>query len=380
VTASSAPSLGTPPASDEAVLLTLRGVSKWFGDFRALEDVDLEVGRGEFLTLLGPSGCGKTTLLRIVGGFELPSRGEVRLDGRDLGSTPPERRPFNMVFQSYALFPHMTVWDNVAYGLRTARLPRATIAQRVSAALELVGLEDRARRSVRELSGGQQQRVALVRAIVNQPRILLLDEPLGALDLQLRKRMQDELRAIQAQLETTFVYVTHDQDEALSLSHRVALIQDGRVVQVGTPREVYERPRTRFVAEFVGDTNLLPCRADRDDGEQVEVTFPSGARRRLAQHGEPRLAPGERVLAALRPEHLRLAAPADAPFRGRLVGDVFHGAETFHDVRLDDGTLVRVRAAGDEPAPALGDEVGVDALPRRGVVVRAEQSAVEPAA
>jgi spermidine/putrescine transport system ATP-binding protein len=362
------------PASK--TLLSLHGVTKRFGDFVALHDVDLRVAAGEFLTLLGPSGCGKTTLLRIIGGFERPSAGQLILDGRELGTLPPERRPFNMVFQSYALFPHMTVWANVAYGLMSARLPRETINQRVRSTLELVGLEEKAHQSVRDLSGGQQQRVALVRAIVNEPRVLLLDEPLGALDLQLRKRMQDELRDIQARLGTTFVYVTHDQDEALSLSHRVALMQAGRIVQMGSPREVYEQPRTRFVAEFVGETNLLECRVDSQNGTAVDVTLASGARRRFRHYGDARMSKGERVLAALRPEDLSLeAANAEAPLRGRIARVVFHGAEFFCDVALPDGALVRVRAT-DPAALETGDEVHLGI--GHGVVVRAEESVVEP--
>jgi spermidine/putrescine transport system ATP-binding protein len=365
--------------NDSASLLSLRGVTKRFGDFVALEGVDLDVAAGEFLTLLGPSGCGKTTMLRIIGGFERPSAGSILLEGRELGALPPERRPFNMVFQSYALFPHMTVWGNVAYGLTTARLPRKTVEQRVGSALALVGLEGKAHQNVRELSGGQQQRVALVRAIVNQPRILLLDEPLGALDLQLRKRMQDELRDIQTRLGTTFVYVTHDQDEALSLSHRVALIQAGKIIQIGSPHEVYERPRTRFVAEFVGETNLLECRVDRRNGARVDVTLSSGARRQFSHHGDAHLGEGDRALAALRPEHLSLGAPnADAPLRGRIARAVFHGAESFYDVALSDGAQVRVRGTG-EVTPAGGEEVTVQIAPGYGVVVPSEESAVDPA-
>jgi spermidine/putrescine transport system ATP-binding protein len=359
--------------SDDGVLLSLRGLAKRFGDVTALQGVDLDVRAGEFLTLLGPSGCGKTTLLRIIGGFEHATSGEMALDGEPLGRRTPERRPFNMVFQSYALFPHMTVAQNVAYGLRTARRPRAEVAARVAAALRLVGLEDRGDRNVRELSGGQQQRVALVRALVNEPRVLLLDEPLGALDLQLRKRLQHELRDLQRRLGTTFVYVTHDQEEALSLSHRVVVMQDGAVVQVGTPQEIYERPRTRFVAEFVGEADLIPCRVDAQRGDVVDVVLGQEQRATFAHFGDLRLEPGRSALVALRPEHLSLCAPGDGVIEGTVTSSVFRGADWLHDLRVADG--YRVRARGDEPA-AVGP-AGVTVRPGRGVVVPAEASQIE---
>jgi spermidine/putrescine ABC transporter ATP-binding subunit len=345
-----------------------------------LHDVDVDISRGEFFTLLGPSGCGKTTLLRIIGGFERPSHGSILLSGRDLGDAPPESRPSNMVFQSYALFPHMTVWENVAYGLRTAGVRRDAVNGRVTAALELVGLEPLAQRAVRALSGGQQQRVALVRALVNEPKVLLLDEPLGALDLQLRKRMQEELRAIQARLGTTFIYVTHDQQEALSLSHRIALMNHGRLVQVGSPREVYDCPQTRFVAEFVGDASLLSGNVQASNGHEVDVRLDcSGVTHRFRHHSREDLSEHSSVVVALRPEHLRLVEPAEALAHGTLLRTIFLGDTSRHEIRLESGDVMQVRAEGQQPEQ--GTAVAIGAVPGGGVAVRDDEPAVpEPAA
>jgi spermidine/putrescine transport system ATP-binding protein len=369
-----------PAQQHDQPLLSIRGVGKRFRDVVALHEVDLDIRRGEFFTLLGPSGCGKTTLLRIIGGFERPSDGSIRLDGRELGAAPPESRPSNMVFQSYALFPHMTVWENVAYGLRTAGVDRDAVARRVSGALEMVGLEPLAARSVRALSGGQQQRVALVRALVNEPEVLLLDEPLGALDLQLRKRMQEELRAIQARLGTTFIYVTHDQQEALSMSHRVALMNHGRVIQLGTPREVYHAPQTRFVAEFVGDASLLPGEVRSADGGTVKVRLDcSGATRSFRHHGAAKLSPGDHVFVALRPEHLEVVQRSGPLAEGTLLRTIFLGDTSRHEVRLNSGDVVQVRASAHD-ATHVGASVAVDTAPGGGVAVRDDEAAVpEPA-
>src|SRR5262245_10822844 len=238
-------------------LLRLRNVSKTFGKTFAVRPVDLEIHRGDFFAILGPSGCGKTTLLRMIGGFAEPTSGRIEIAGKDVTGLGPERRPTNMVFQGYGLFPHMTVKQNVAYGLRIAKLPKAEIAERTSDALELVHLEELESRMVQELSGGQQQRVALARALIMRPPVLLLDEPLAALDLKLRQAMQEELRRIHSDIGGTFVFVTHDQGEALSLANRIAVMESGLLVQVGTPEEIYSRPRTRFVSTFVGEANIF---------------------------------------------------------------------------------------------------------------------------
>jgi ABC-type Fe3+/spermidine/putrescine transport system ATPase subunit len=237
----------------------LSGVSKYFGSFQAVQDLDLEVAAGEFLTLLGPSGCGKTTTLNMIAGFEFPDQGQILLDGRDVSRTPPFLRNVNTVFQSYALFPHMTVAQNVAFGLKVQKASKAEVDRRVAEALGMVKMDAFASRLPKQLSGGQQQRVALARAIVLKPEVLLLDEPLGALDLKLRKEMQIELKHLQQQLGITFLFVTHDQEEAMTMSDRIVVMNRGRVEQIGSPAEVYERPRTRFVAEFIGETNILPA-------------------------------------------------------------------------------------------------------------------------
>jgi ABC-type Fe3+/spermidine/putrescine transport system ATPase subunit len=235
----------------------LQAVTKRFDDVVAVDRLDLGVRKGEFLSLLGPSGCGKTTTLRLIAGFERPDEGEIRIDGADVAGLPPYRRDVNTVFQSYALFPHLTVLDNVAYGLKQRRLPKARREAQARELLQLVGLETLAGRKPRQLSGGQQQRVALARALVLSPKVLLLDEPLGALDLKVRKQLQIELKRIQSDIGITFVYVTHDQEEALAMSDRVAVMNEGRIEQLGPPREIYDSPATRFVADFIGETNFI---------------------------------------------------------------------------------------------------------------------------
>jgi len=244
-------------AQERTPSIELVGITKAFGDFVAVDNLTLRVEPGEFLTLLGPSGCGKTTTLRMIGGFELPSRGVVWINGEEMGTRPPYRRPVNTVFQNYALFPHLSVGQNVGYGLEMARVPKAERARRVVEALEMVRLPQVEKRKPSELSGGQQQRVALARALVNRPEVLLLDEPLGALDLKLRKAMQLELKRLNREVGATFVYVTHDQEEALTMSDRIAVMSEGRILQIGSPDEIYEQPRNRFVADFIGQTNFL---------------------------------------------------------------------------------------------------------------------------
>ncbi|MBD3765194.1 MAG: ABC transporter ATP-binding protein [Rhodobacterales bacterium] len=308
-------------------------VTRRFGAVRAVDGVDLTVAAGSFFAMLGPSGSGKTTCLRLIAGFERPDAGAIRIFGEDSEAVPPNRRHVNTVFQDYALFPHLSVRDNVAYGLMVRGVDRRTRADRAEAMLALVKLEGMGDRRPAQLSGGQRQRVALARALVNEPRVLLLDEPLGALDLKLREAMQDELKALQRRLGITFVFVTHDQGEALSMADTVAVFSAGRVAQVGPPAEVYARPATRFVADFVGSSNVL------DPG----VTRALG---------------GPAAWASLRPEALRLVAPAGAALAGRVVSHRYLGA----------GTRVAVQAAGAEltvlvpagqPLPEPGAEVGL---------------------
>jgi spermidine/putrescine transport system ATP-binding protein len=356
-------------ASTDTPLLSIEEISKLFGENVALHPTNLSIDSGEFVTLLGPSGCGKTTLLRIVAGLESPTRGRLLTEGQDVTRRRPENRPFNMVFQSYALFPHLNVFENVAYGLRAAGLGERAIAAKVDAALEMVGLSAYRAREVDELSGGMSQRVALVRAVVNEPKVLLLDEPLAALDLQLRKRMQVELRDIQRRLGTTFILVTHDQEEALVMSDRVVVMQSGRVIQVGRPKDVYRRPVSRFVAGFIGETSLVPCRVEQDRGETVDVELANGARARFACYadsGAPTQSPG---LVSIRPEELQLTSPDRGVFRGAVVNAVFTGAATRLTVAVEPGIKLRV-VTTSENACNPGDEVGLSITPGAGVFVR----------
>jgi spermidine/putrescine transport system ATP-binding protein len=281
-------------------------VTKQFGEFRAVDNVHLQIRDNEFFSMLGPSGCGKTTTLRMIAGFEQPTVGEIYIKGKPVAGIPPYRRPVNTVFQSYALFPHMTVGQNVGFGLEMKRVAKAEIAQRVKEALALVRLEGMENRRPKQLSGGQQQRVALARALVNRPQVLLLDEPLGALDLKLRKAMQLELKHIQAEVGITFIYVTHDQEEALTMSDRIAVMNQGVVQQIGGPREIYEHPANRFVADFIGETNFIEgtVAALETDAEPVKVSV-NGAMM-AGDAGERELAVGQKVTLTIRPEKINL--------------------------------------------------------------------------
>jgi spermidine/putrescine transport system ATP-binding protein len=285
-------------------ILELRGLTKRFGDFAAVDDLSLEIASGEFLTLLGASGSGKTTTLRMIAGFERPSAGDILMAGQPIAALPPFKRDINTVFQHYALFPHMSVRDNIAYGLRMRGVPRAEREERVTRALAMVKLDQLGARAPRQLSGGQQQRVALARALVNRPRVLLLDEPLGALDLKLRKEMQLELKHLQTHLGITFVYVTHDQEEALTMSDRIVLMRQGRIAQVGNPRDLYDRPASRFVADFIGETNLLPGVVTECANGRCVLKVGEASLRALAERAVP--AGGEAWL-TVRPEAIDLA-------------------------------------------------------------------------
>jgi len=315
----------------------------------AVDRVSLQIFQGEFFSLLGPSGCGKTTTLRMIAGFEHPTAGEVRIEGRPMGQTPPFRRNVNTVFQNYALFPHMTVFENVAFGLRMKRVPREEIARRVREALQLVRLSGFEERYPRQLSGGQQQRVALARALVNRPRVLLLDEPLGALDLKLRKEMQLELKHLQMTVGITFIYVTHDQEEALTMSDRIAVMNAGRVLQVGTPVEIYERPTSRFVADFIGESNFLPGRVVEVHSDTATVLL--FGQRPIPIRVEQPPATGSAVTIAIRPEKMQVV-PLEAPgangiLHGRIEEVIYIGTDTFYVVRIDETTTVRVRSRND---------------------------------
>lgn len=289
----------------------LRDVSKRFGDVRAVSDLNLSIGEGEFLSFLGPSGCGKTTALRMLAGFERPTEGDVILDGEVVNSVEPHHRPVNMVFQHYALFPHMTVAQNIGYGLRQKRprLPRAEIVEKVRKTLTIVQLDSFENRKIWEMSGGQQQRVALARAIVNEPKLLLLDEPMAALDRKLRKEMQIELQDLQRQLGITFVLVTHDQEEALSMSDRICVMREGRIVQFGSPQELYDRPNSRYVADFVGTSNFFNGILTDDKDTLATVRLDNG----MPMQGRPSgdLVKGQIVCMSIRPEQMKLHRAGD---------------------------------------------------------------------
>ena len=301
--------------SGEPGSVEIVNVTKRFGGTIAVDDVNLEVNAGEFLSLLGPSGCGKTTTLRMLAGFEEPDDGFIRISGNFVQGVPPYRRDVNTVFQHYALFPHMTVAENVAYGLRQKNVPKAEVRRRVAEALEMVKMTKLAKRKPRQMSGGQQQRVALARALVNKPSVLLLDEPLGALDRKLRQEMQIELKLLQTQVGITFVYVTHDQEEALSMSDRIAIMLDGHIEQLDDPDAIYEHPVSAFVAGFIGQNNFLPGRATGDGSELAGHAFVVKA----TSHA-PDVVVGEPALAAIRPESILLAAGAPPPASNVLVG------------------------------------------------------------
>ena len=342
----------------------LEAVTKRFGELTAVRDMTLDIPRGEFFTMLGPSGCGKTTTLRMIAGFEEPSEGRVLLEGEDVTGRPAFKRPTNTVFQSYALFPHLSVEKNVAFGLQRKKVDRAEVRRRVAEELERVGLAAEARRRPAQLSGGQQQRVALARALVNHPRVLLLDEPLGALDLKLRKQLQVELKRIQRDVGITFVYVTHDQEEALTMSDRIAVMDRGVVEQVADPETVYERPATTFVAGFIGVSNLMPGEVVSANGSATELRLDAGPTVRTAESGGARA--GERAHAVVRLEKLVLGPTGEAggdgraSVEGQVESSLYLGTATQMVVRLADGTQMTVLvpnadAAARRGLPAPGD-------------------------
>ena len=320
-----------------------RTISKHFGQgenvVKALDNVSVSIGQGEFFTLLGPSGCGKTTLLRMIAGFESPTSGQILLDGQDITDLPPNKRPVNTVFQSYALFPHLTVAQNIAFGLEMLGKPRAEVSATTERMLALVKLEKMAGRKISQLSGGQQQRIALARSIIARPRLLLLDEPLSALDRNLRQQMQLELKTLQHSLGIAFIFVTHDQEEALTMSDRIVVMRAGRIEQIGTPRDIYRKPKNRFVAEFIGETNLFAVTIDRIEGAAARAVTAEGVELYLPAQGRK---PGEQVTAILRPADFTLAGNGIA---GTVSRAVYLGADLYLFVRpLAGGPEIRVIA------------------------------------
>ena len=340
-------------------------MTKRFDDYVAVAEADFSIAQGEFFSMLGPSGCGKTTTLRMIAGFETPTSGAIRLEGADVSRVPPHKRNVNTVFQHYALFPHMTVWDNVAYGPRSLRKSKAEVKRRVDELLDVVRLTDFAKRKPGQLSGGQQQRVALARALVNYPSALLLDEPLGALDLKLRHVMQFELKRIQREVGITFVYVTHDQEEALTMSDRIAVMNAGNVEQIGTPSEIYDRPSTVFVASFIGQANLWHGRQVGRSGDLVEVEV-LGSRVR-ARPGDTTIETGGQATVMVRPERLRVSM--QAPTAGDLVSVpatvtdlTFQGPVVRLSLTAPDKSAIIAHVGPEEDLPLLrpGDQVYVN--------------------
>ncbi|MCB0876743.1 MAG: ABC transporter ATP-binding protein [Solirubrobacterales bacterium] len=365
--------------------MSLRGITKRFGEFTAVDDIDLDIKEGEFFTLLGPSGCGKTTTLRMIAGFEEPNAGQILVAGSDVAGLPAHKRPTNTVFQSYALFPHLTVRDNVAYGLKRKRVGKDEISKRVDEELQRVGLAAEANRKPNQLSGGQQQRVALARAVVNLPKVLLLDEPLGALDLKLRKGLQLELKRIQQEIGITFVYVTHDQEEALTMSDRIAVMNRGIVEQVAEPVEVYERPATTFVAGFIGVSNLMPGVVRSLSGDKAEVELEAGVTVSAEANG---LATGEQCHAVVRPEKLFVAKKGEvAPQQGAdaqsvdgvVASSVYLGTATQLVVELRGGSRMTVLCPNTDESerqslPGGGAEVSLSWTPEHIHLVRESDS------
>ena len=346
--AATAPAATARPPAD-ATFLQIQDVVKDFDGFKAVNHVSLDIARGEIFALLGSSGCGKTTLLRMLAGFDTPSAGRIVLDGQDLSTLPPYRRPMNMMFQSYALFPHLSVWENIAFGLKREGLPRDQVAARVEAMLKLVQLSTFAQRKPHQLSGGQQQRVALARSLAKQPQLLLLDEPLGALDKKLREETQIELVNIIEQVGVTCVMVTHDQEEAMTMASRIAIMSEGRLLQVGPPAEIYETPATRFVADFIGNVNLMPGTLDVDEPDHVIIG--SADCRHYVGHGITGTL-GMSVTVALRPEkiHLTRQPPKDTynTAQGTIKEMSYFGSFTVYHVALASGQRLKVSMANTQ--------------------------------
>lgn len=338
--------MATAAPAPGAGYLQVRNVVKDFGGFKAVDNVSLDIAKGEIFALLGSSGCGKSTLLRMLAGFETPTAGQIILDGQDLADQPPYQRPMNMMFQSYALFPHLTVWDNIAFGLQREGLPKAQIAERVDAMLKLVQLGSFARRKPHQLSGGQQQRVALARSLAKQPLVLLLDEPLGALDKKLREQTQIELVNIIEQVGVTCVMVTHDQEEAMTMASRIAVMSEGRFLQVGAPSDIYETPATRFVADFIGNVNLMDGTLAVDEPDHCVIQ--SADCQHYVGHGITGTE-GMAVTVALRPEkiHLSRNQPADAfnTAAGTVKELSYFGSFTVYHVQLASGAMLKISQA-----------------------------------
>ncbi|MDR4889616.1 ABC transporter ATP-binding protein [Fredinandcohnia sp. QZ13] len=354
-------------------MVELQNINKQFGETKVVQNVSLNVQEGEFLTLLGPSGCGKTTTLRMIAGFEQPTSGSILLDGKHVEGIPANRRNVNTVFQSYALFPHMNIFDNVAFGLKMKGVDRGVIKEKVTKMLELVRLQGYEKRTPGQLSGGQKQRIAIARALINNPKVILLDEPLGALDLKLRKQMQVELKHLQQQLKITFIYVTHDQEEALTMSDRIAVMNNGFIEQLGSPIEIYEKPQTKFVADFIGETNLFEGNISRLDNRSAYLDF-GGKEIEVKNEG---LRVGEKVFVTIRPERIKIVKDQSprtnsVTLKGRFKELIYVGSVSKMVVLLENGkeVVVNEQAAGSQPIDYINKDIyltwGVD----HGVVMK----------
>lgn len=358
------------PTNQKPVLLQIRHLSKSYGDTQILQNINLDIYDGEFLTLLGPSGCGKTTLLRLIGGFELPNAGSLQLEGVDIAGLPAEKRPINTVFQQYALFPHMNVYDNIAYGLKLKGVPKTEIDRRVREALAMVQLDHTINRRPQDLSGGQQQRIAIARAVVNRPKMLLLDEPLSALDAKLREQMQSELKRLQRELGITFVFVTHDQQEALSMSDRIAVMKNGVFQQIDTPIGIYESPANLFTASFIGETNLFKGRVLEVNPAtiKVEVVEQNDGFHPIRELPRPKfdVQVGQNVNLLLRPEDIRVYYTHEGHegLIGNVVDSAYKGSTLDSVIRLKNGNIVKTSEYFNEDDPnfnyKLGQEVRID--------------------
>ncbi len=351
----------------ENIVVSLKDVDKNYGDNRIVKKINLDVPEGEFLTLLGPSGCGKTTTLRMIAGFETATAGTILLHGEDVKDKKPNERDVNTVFQNYALFPHMNVRDNISFGLVEKKTPKAEIKKRVAEMLKLVRLEGMERRMPSQLSGGQKQRVAIARALVNRPSVLLLDEPLGALDLKLRKQMQSELKHLQQRLGITFIYVTHDQEEALTMSDRIAVMNDGVIEQIGTPREVYDTPKTKFVADFIGESNIIEGYSQTSGDGLMSIIFESGK----AVVNDAGIDIDEMLYICIRPENLRVTRENVPGFsiKGRIKEHVFVGSSTKTIIELVNGQELKAARTPDAELFEVGERVNISWSPDRAVVL-----------
>lgn len=358
----------TPP------IVRLANVEKDFGDVRVVKDLNLDIAPGEFLTLLGPSGCGKTTTLRMIAGFETASRGEIFLEGANVSGKKPNERDVNTVFQNYALFPHMNVEDNIAFGLVEKKVKKAERRVRVAEMLKLVQLEGMEKRMPDQMSGGQKQRVAIARALVNRPKVLLLDEPLGALDLKLRKQMQLELKHLQKRLGITFIYVTHDQEEALTMSDRIAVMNNGYLEQIGTPEEIYNHPKTKFVAGFIGETNIIEAYVEQMQGDKMKLSMESGS----AWVDSEGFVPEEMVYVCVRPEHLKISGEPVEGFhiRGKVKEHIFTGSAIKTVVELANEQELRIANTPEMQLYPVGSVVNVYWKDDRDVILHTKEEQI----